>query len=69
LRYDRDIKLAIYARAEVPEVWIVDLEKPALYVYRNADGDRYAQREEHLNPGTIAAAEAPDLAVDLSRLF
>jgi Uma2 family endonuclease len=69
LRYDRDIKLAVYARASVAEVWIVDLEKPALYVYRNAVGDGYAQREEYLNPGIIAPAAAADLVVDLSRLF
>ena len=34
LRYDRDVKLPVYAAADVPEVWIEDLPNQILHVYR-----------------------------------
>jgi Uma2 family endonuclease len=44
LKYDRDVKLALYAEAEVPEVWIVNLpndiievhQKPSVGIYQLA---------------------------------
>ena len=41
LKYDRDIKLPIYAAAGVPEVWIADLPNDALLVYRDPSGKGY----------------------------
>ena len=42
LKYDRDIKLPIYARFLVPEVWIVDLPGDAVLVYRDPSEGGYA---------------------------
>jgi Uma2 family endonuclease len=42
LRYDRELKLPRYARAGVPEVWILDLAGRRLHVYREPADDRYA---------------------------
>lgn len=46
LAYDRDVKLPRYARAEIPEVWIVDLEGRRLLTHRRAAGDVYAEVAE-----------------------
>jgi Uma2 family endonuclease len=35
LAYDRDVKAPLYAQAGIPEVWIVDLNKRELAVYRS----------------------------------
>lgn len=35
LKYDRDVKLPIYAEAGIPEVWILDLTAESLLVYRD----------------------------------
>jgi Uma2 family endonuclease len=35
LKYDRDVKLPIYAEARIPEVWILDLIADTLLVYRD----------------------------------
>lgn len=43
LRYDRNIKIPLYARHNIPEVWIVDLVGNCVEVYREAEGDTYAQ--------------------------
>ncbi len=44
LGYDRDIKLPLYAKAAIPEVWIVNLDEGQLEVYREPQGERYRHR-------------------------
>jgi Uma2 family endonuclease len=39
---DRDVKLPLYARAGVPEVWLVDLEADTVEIYREPARDGYA---------------------------
>jgi Uma2 family endonuclease len=41
LRYDRDVKLPVYAAAGVAEVWIEDLPNQILHVYREPSGKLY----------------------------
>jgi Uma2 family endonuclease len=42
--YDRRVKVPHYARAGVPEVWVVDLRARTIDVYRDAEGDRYREQ-------------------------
>ena len=42
LRYDRKVKLPLYARHGVPELWIVDLEGGTVEVCREPRGDGHA---------------------------
>ncbi|MFB6274186.1 MAG: Uma2 family endonuclease [Salinibacter sp.] len=44
--YDRDVKRPLYARAGIPEVWILDLEAEHLEVHRAPDED--VHRTRHL---------------------
>lgn len=41
LDHDRDIKLPLYARAGIPEVWLVDLTGDRIAVQRDAGPDGY----------------------------
>ncbi|MSR05481.1 MAG: Uma2 family endonuclease [Gemmatimonadetes bacterium] len=55
LEYDRDIKIPFYARAAIPEVWLVDLQNEHIEVYREPAGGTYTSvrsvsREETLTP-------------------
>jgi Uma2 family endonuclease len=43
LRYDRNVKIPLYARHNIPEVWIVDLVGSCVEVYGEAEGDTYTQ--------------------------
>jgi Uma2 family endonuclease len=69
LAYDRDIKLPLYARAGIPEVWIIDVAKPILHVHRAPAGDRYAEVTETTAPGIVALAAQPDIGIDLTGIF
>jgi Uma2 family endonuclease len=42
LATDRGAKLELYARANIPEVWIVDLTTNVVHVHRQPNGDTYA---------------------------
>jgi Uma2 family endonuclease len=44
LAYDRDVKRPLYARAGIPEVWILDLEAQQIEVHREPDDDVYRTR-------------------------
>ena len=68
LAYDRDTKLALYARFGVPEVWIVDIPGGAVEVYRTPGAGAYGQRER-LAAGRLAPTLVPDLAVDVAWLL
>ncbi|KIX84389.1 Uma2 family endonuclease [Thermus filiformis] len=50
LRYDLGVKLPLYAKAGVPEVWVVDLEGQRVLVHRRPEGGGYREVEA-LGPG------------------
>lgn len=57
LRYDRTVKLPLYAIARIPEVWIVNLADEAVEVYRNPQGSAY-QETATLGRGEVVSPEA-----------
>ncbi|MEJ7871360.1 MAG: Uma2 family endonuclease, partial [Rubrobacteraceae bacterium] len=42
LEYDREVKLPLYARAGIPEVWIVDLVNEKIHTYSQPAARSYA---------------------------
>ena len=68
LVYDRGIKLALYAKFEVPEVWIIDLSASAVEIYREPKDGAYALRER-LTAGLFTAALVPGVTVEVTGLL
>ena len=60
--YDRDVKLARYARAGVPEVWLVVPEEGFVEVYRAPGADGYTRMETVRAGGDVACASVAGLA-------
>jgi hypothetical protein len=59
---DREIKLSLYARASIPEVWLVNLPLDTIEIYRRPSPRGYEEtltvrRGEHVSPGAF-----PDLS-------
>jgi Uma2 family endonuclease len=70
LRYDRDLKLGLYARAGVPEVWIVDVRGEQVLVHREPDGQGGYRVRQALGVDAIAGCAAmPSIRVDVGALF
>jgi Uma2 family endonuclease len=66
---DRDDKLPAYARAGIPEVWIVNLIQLTLEIYREPNFTGYASKTI-LRPGDKASVLAfPDVTVDVGDLL
>ncbi|WP_448567077.1 Uma2 family endonuclease [Thermus sp.] len=52
--YDREVKLPLYARAGIPEAWLLDLEALRLEVYRKPTPEGFAEAQV-LGPEEAAA--------------
>lgn len=66
---DRNVKLPLYARAGIEEVWIVNVPMRQVEVYR---GPNYLEYSEHivLGAGQSAAPLAfPDISIPVAELF
>jgi Uma2 family endonuclease len=69
LRYDRETKVALYARHGIPEVWIVDLENRELHIFRSPAEGCYLDVESIPDPGVMTPALLPEVSVNLSGLL
>ncbi len=68
-RYDREIKLPLYARHGVPEVWIVDLEARLLRLHRLPVDGVYTEGGTTDRPGPTPVVALPGVMIDLSMIF
>ena len=69
LRYDRDVKVPLYARHGVPEVWIVDVQNDALLVYGDLRDGKYERHDALDRPATAPVTRLPGLTINLTALF
>jgi Uma2 family endonuclease len=69
LRYDRDVKVPLYAKHGVPEVWIVDVQNDALLVYGDLRDESYERRLALERPAEIAVSRLPGVTLDVAALF
>jgi Uma2 family endonuclease len=52
--FDRSRKATLYARAGVPEYWVLDLNRRMLVVHREPDGTQYRQTFLHAPEETVS---------------
>ncbi|MCO6439740.1 MAG: Uma2 family endonuclease [Nitrococcus mobilis] len=67
--FDREIKLPLYARHEVPEVWLVDLRQKALTIHRAPLEGVYRETLQPSDLTRVVPLKLPQAALDLSDLF
>ncbi len=69
LKFDREVKLPLYARAGIPEFWIVDVKRRVVEVHRKPDGHGYAEVATHATGSQVVLARAPEIVVTVSLVF
>jgi Uma2 family endonuclease len=69
VRFDREVKLPLYARAGIPECWIVDLRRNAIEVHSSPRGDSYRERQEIRSGGRLAPSAFPDAELDVGEVL
>ncbi len=65
LEYDREVKLPLYARAGVPEVWIVDLVNEKVHAYSQPKDEVYKMVERASRGDSVASRTLPGLLVSV----
>ena len=68
-RYDRVIKLPLYARHGIPEVWLIDLETGQLGRHRRPQSGRYTLADQPPLDNPLAIESLPGLIFTLPALF
>jgi Uma2 family endonuclease len=63
------VKLPLYARHGIPELWIFNLRRRMFVQYRNPVCDRYVQVLYLDTRGPTGIAALPGVPVDLSSMF
>lgn len=66
---DRRVKIPLYARNGIPEVWLIDLQQGTLTVYRDPAPDGYRTAHELHRGDSIAPAAFPDRALAVADLL
>ena len=69
LRKDLHVKMPLYARHGVPEVWIVDLENDRIRFHRAPKGGRYQEVTSASKPEKTPVPGLADAAIDLALLL
>lgn len=67
--YDRGIKLDLYARHGITEVWIVDLDNNVVRFFRHGDGAAYTDITASETPRATPVAALPGVTIDLAGLL
>jgi Uma2 family endonuclease len=63
LPFDQEVKLPVYARAGIPEVWIADLDGGTIERYTDPTNEGYARSESAGHGTSLAAATLPALVI------
>ena len=66
LQYDRSVKLPRYARAGIPEVWILDLQGGSVERYNDPREDEYRRTERARRGEGLASETLPELTVPVN---
>ncbi len=64
VRYDREVKVPLYARHGIPEVWLIDLKERRLEVYHGPVQGEY-QHVDYYRSGQVSPKGFPDIVVEL----
>jgi Uma2 family endonuclease len=64
VEYDRNIKMPLYARAGIPEVWLVNLPKETVEIYTEPREGDYREIQLVKRGEPLAAKSIPNLTID-----
>lgn len=69
LEHERDIKVPLYARAGIPELWLVDLVGDRIAVHRLPEPDGYRDVSIRTRGDTLDAIGIPDFELDAGEII
>lgn len=69
LKYDRDTKLALYAEAEIPEVWIVNLKNNIVEIHQKPSIGIYQLAQIYKSGEVVKSTVLPNLEIEVDKIL
>ena len=69
LSCDRDRKVQIYAKANIPEYWIIDVNQRQVLVFRQPVGETYQMQQVLGVADAVTPLSFPEITVQLAELL
>lgn len=69
LQYDLEIKLPLYARAGIPEVWLLDVGGKRMDVYRRPEDGCYIEQKSLVDFNRVEVMALAGISFDLSGMY
>jgi Uma2 family endonuclease len=69
LAYDRQVKLPLYARCGIPEVWILAVQNAVLEVHRSPAGAVYVEIQQLRAGDTVTPLAFPEVTFEVAALL
>lgn len=69
LRYDREVKVPLYASAGIPEVWLIDIGSKQLEVFRKPAQHGFQQLLRPRTGERVHSVMSPDVIVSMDALW
>lgn len=69
LKYDRDTKLSLYAEAEIPEVWIVNLKNDIIEVHQRPNVGIYQIASIYKIGDTVKSSVLPQFEIGVDKIL
>lgn len=69
VRYDRGVKLRLYAEAKIVEVWLVNLPRQVLEVYSEPENGKYKLVKKYEKTQTVAPKLLPEIKLKVSDII
>lgn len=66
--YDRHVKVPLYARSGLPEVWLVDLQQDLIQLYARPAAGAYQVQRQARRGERLTAETLPQLALDVAAM-
>ncbi len=67
--YDREIKMPLYARYGIVEVWLVDLSAEIIEIYRSPSPDGYADVRRVGRGESLSVQALPDVVLEVNEVL
>ena len=69
LKYDRDTKLLLYAESEIPEVWLVNLQKNIIEVHQKPNNGLYQITKISIHGEIVKSETIPQLEIEVDKIL
>ncbi|MBR8827234.1 MAG: Uma2 family endonuclease [Gomphosphaeria aponina SAG 52.96 = DSM 107014] len=69
VKYDRDVKIPLYAEANITEVWLVDINNNCVEMYRKPTAHGYQNMQKFTGEESLSILAFPDIIITVNEII